>query len=213
MGNPLVRGHPEDAKDFLCVPLRTLSALCVRFDLKTTSGRGYAAPALRTNVAFNLISVPARACDTGQFFFAVSACSRKVSASMPGTSPSVLSSIVVILKPSPTFSRLTFALVLMRVGLNPPFVNPAARAIEKHPACAAPINSSGFVPVPSSNLEAKEYWNSPLPLGEGSGVRARSVAPLPKLILPLPSLSVPSQTALAVRFAMRVISLDDLVVS
>jgi hypothetical protein len=85
-------------------------------------------------------------------------------------------------------------LVLIRVGLKPAFVNPAARAIEKHPAWAAPINSSGFVPVPSSNRDAKEY--------------CPSKAPLPNLTLPLPSLSVPSQTALAVRFAMRVISLD-----
>jgi hypothetical protein len=65
--------------------------------------------------------------------------------------------MVVILKPSEPFSRLTLAVVLIRVGLKPAFVNPAARAIEKHPACAAPINSSGFVPVPDSNLEAKEY--------------------------------------------------------
>src|SRR6266498_2056664 len=115
------------------------------------------APAALTSFAFKLISVPARACDTGQFFLADSACSRKVFSSMPGTSPSVLSSIVVILKPSPTFSSLTLALVLIRVGLKPPFVSPAARAIEKHPACAAPISSSGLVPVPSSNLEAKEY--------------------------------------------------------
>src|SRR5688572_17728941 len=69
------------------------------------------------SVAFNLISVPARACDTGQPFFAASAASRKVCSSIPGTSPSVVSSIVVILNPSPTFSRLTLAFVLMRVGL------------------------------------------------------------------------------------------------
>lgn len=42
-------------------------------------------------------------------------------------------------------------------GIEPAFVNPADRAIEKHPACAAPINSSGFVPVPSSKRDAKEY--------------------------------------------------------
>jgi hypothetical protein len=65
----------------------------------------------------------------------------------------------------------------------------------KHPACAAPTNSSGLVPVPSSNREAKEYWPSK--------------APLPSVTFPLPSLSVPSQTALAVRLAMFVVSLVD----
>jgi hypothetical protein len=100
---------------------------------------------------------PASAFDTGQPFLAFSACSRKAFSSTPGTSASVSSSILVISKPSPTFSRWTWAVVWMRFGLRPAFVRPAERAIEKQPACAAPISSSGFVPLPSSKRETKEY--------------------------------------------------------
>jgi hypothetical protein len=100
---------------------------------------------------------PASALETGQPFFAFSACSRKAFSSTPGTSASVSSSIRVISKASPTFSRWTWAVVLMRFGLRPAFVSPAASAIEKQPACAAPISSSGLVPLPSSKRETKEY--------------------------------------------------------
>ena len=60
--------------------------------------------------------------------------------------------------------------------------------MEKQPACAAPISSSGFVPVPDSKRELNEYapWN----------------APLPSDIVPLPSFSVPSHCALAERTGM-----------
>ena len=61
-------------------------------------------------------------------------------------------------------------------------------AIAKHPACAAPSNSSGFVPTPVSNREANEY----APLN----------APFPKSTVPLPSLRVPSQRACAFRVGM-----------
>ncbi len=60
--------------------------------------------------------------------------------------------------------------------------------MEKQPACAAPMSSSGLVPSPFSNRETKEY--------------APSQAPLPMRIVPSPSLSVPFQTAAALRTAM-----------
>src|SRR5437867_7500292 len=73
----------------------------------------------------------------------------------------------------------------MRLGVKPERPNPADKAMEKHPAWAAPMSSSGLVPVPSSKRDVNEY--------------APSKAPLPSFIFPFPSRKLPSQTALAVR--------------
>jgi hypothetical protein len=54
-----------------------------------------------TSFAVSLVSTAASACETGQPFFACSPNSRKVFSSIPGTSPTVASSISVILGPSP----------------------------------------------------------------------------------------------------------------
>ena len=70
--------------------------------------RGY------TNFASRLICVPAKATETGQVFFVSSACSRNFASSIPGTSASVLRSIVVIFGPPPTISSFTVAVVLIR---------------------------------------------------------------------------------------------------
>src|SRR5580692_4157807 len=59
-------------------------------------------------------------------------------------------------------------------------------AMEKHPACAAAINSSGLVPGVFSNRVLNEY-----------GVLFST--PLADDTAPLPSLSPPFQTALAFR--------------
>src|SRR5580692_2668290 len=59
-------------------------------------------------------------------------------------------------------------------------------AMEKHPAWAAAINSSGFVPGVFSNRVLKEY-----------GVLLKT--PLDDDTAPLPSFSPPFQTALALR--------------
>src|SRR6058998_968604 len=64
--------------------------------------------------------------------------------------------------------------------------------MEKHPACAAAINSSGFVPPPCSNRDANEY----LP----------SKAPLPSFIRPLPSRRLPFHSASDFRVAMPLLS-------
>ena len=79
------------------------------------------------------------------------------------------------------------AVVETRCGLNPFLPSPAESAIEKHPACAAAINSSGLVPTPFSKRVPNEYWAS-----------ART--PLAVEIVPLPSLRLPCQAAVAVRF-------------
>src|SRR5688572_7363962 len=107
---------------------------------------------------------------------------------MPGTSDSLSSSIVVIVGPAGSISIFTFSVVLTRFAGWPAFSRLADSAIEKHPASAAPISSSGFVPVPLSNRDRNE--NGP------------SYDLLPSFIVPLPPFSVPSHTAVPIRSGM-----------
>jgi hypothetical protein len=77
---------------------------------------------------------------------------------------------------------VTFVEILS--GVRFPLPSCADKAIEKHPACAAAINSSGFVPGAFSNRVTNEYcvlFNTP-PGAE---------------IVPFPSFNPPFQTALA----------------
>src|SRR6266446_8065364 len=107
---------------------------------------------------------------------------------MPGTSPSVFKSIDVILNPPSPGSSFTVAVVLTRLAGCPAFSRLNASAIEKQPASAAPMSSSGFVPLPLSKRDENEY--------------GPSNAPLPSFMVPLPCFSVPSHTADPVRVAM-----------
>jgi len=113
-------------------------------------------PSYFTSCAWSLISGPASAFDTGQFFLAACACVCKSASVKPGTSACVFNSMRVMVGPSP---KCTLAVVAIRVGVKPALVSNAAKNIEKQPACAAPINSSGFVPWPDSKREA--YVNGP----------------------------------------------------
>src|SRR5262249_8849441 len=117
----------------------------------------------------------------GQVFLVCSVCSRNFASSIPGTSASVFTSMVVIFGPPPTISNFTVAVVLIRFAGWPASARLAENAIEKHPASAAAISSSGLVLFPSSKRDENEY--------------GPSNAPLPSFIVPLPCLSVPSQTA------------------
>ena len=92
--------------------------------------------------------------------------------SIPGTSASVFSSTVEIEKPASPLVRCTLAVVDTRFGSKPALASAFANAIEKQPAWAAPISSSGLVPAPSS----KRDWNEYAPLQ----------APLPSDIVPRP---------------------------
>src|SRR5205807_1342951 len=80
--------------------------------------------------------------------------------------------------------RVAFVLILSGVILAPP--SWAERAIEKQAAWAAAISSSGLVPGVFSKRVAKEY-----------GVFDNT--PLVADTVPLPSLSPPFHTALALR--------------
>src|SRR3984957_21047569 len=92
----------------------------------------------------------------------------------------------VMVQPDSCFSmvKVTFVLMLSGFRFAPPSC--AESAIEKHAACAAASNSSGFVPGPFSNREINEYCVS-------------FSAPPGAEIVPFPSFSPPFHTALALR--------------
>jgi len=69
-------------------------------------------------------------------------------ASRPGTLATVSSSIFSMSGPAP---RCTVAVVSIDFGVCPADDSCAARNIEKQPACAAPISSSGVVPPAASS--------------------------------------------------------------
>ena len=73
-----------------------------------------------------------------------------------GTFPLTSRRMRVILKPSPAFSMVQDALVLMRVAGVPFFSSPAERAMLRQAACAAAISSSGLVPLAPSKRVGKE---------------------------------------------------------
>lgn len=127
----------------------------------------------------------ANAWDTGQLVLVASAIFVNAAASIFGTVARTTSFIVVILKPSPTFSTVHAALVSTLV-IGVPFRSRfPLNAMLKHAAWAAASNSSGLVPPAFSNREPKEY--------------APPMTPLSLLKLPFPLLIPPSQVALAFR--------------
>src|ERR1700722_16024495 len=91
-----------------------------------------------------------------------------------------------MVQPASSFSSVSAAVVSKLSGTMPAAVSCPERAMEKHPACAAAISSSGFVPFPSSNRVEKEYC-------------VFDSTPLSVEIFPLPSLIEPFHTAEALR--------------
>src|SRR6266568_756666 len=103
-------------------------------------------------VALRLMGVAASALETGQFTLASCASFWKVSSSMPGTTASVSRSMGLMAKPPGTGLKWTRAVVCTLVGVKPALASAFDSAIEKQPACAAPISSSGLVPTVSSPM-------------------------------------------------------------
>ena len=66
----------------------------------------------------------------------------------------------VIAQPSPCCSNLTLASVVIDSAVWPWSPSTTDSAIEKQPAWAAPISSSGLVPSPSCMRERNEYGPS-----------------------------------------------------
>ncbi len=96
---------------------------------------------------------PAKALLTGQPALAASAFSTNVGSSMPGTRPTVTSSILVMVGEPSTGLRVTLASVCTESGGWPALARRLARAIEKQAACAAAISCSGLDPGPSSKRD------------------------------------------------------------
>src|SRR5258705_10376426 len=107
---------------------------------------------------------------------------------MSGTLPLTSNALRVTLGAPSTISSVTAARVSMRVAGWPAFSRPDESAMLKQPAWAAASSSSGFDPFLPSKRVPK--LNEPLN------------CPLCALKLPLPSLSLPSQTATALLVAM-----------
>src|SRR5690242_16446309 len=63
----------------------------------------------------------------------------------------------VMVKPLSVLSKVSVHCVLMLSGVMFALPSSALNAIEKHPAWAAAISSSGLVPAPLSNLVLNEY--------------------------------------------------------
>src|ERR1043165_4387020 len=107
--------------------------------------------------------------------------------SMPGIFAVISRCDSVTVKPASVFSMVTVAVVLMDVGVKPALPSSAENAIEKQPAWAAAMSSSGFVPTPFSKRVLKDYCVS-------------LSVPLSVEMVPLPSFKPPCQTADALRF-------------
>src|SRR5215831_5938754 len=147
--------------------------------LSASSCCGYASFAFIVILAFSTF-------DTGHPFSAASAYFWKVAASAPGTLATTSMWLAVMVQPESSLSsdRVTVVEMSSRVRFAPP--SWADSAIEKQPACAAAMSSSGLVPGAFSNRVEKEYWVS-------------CSTPPGAEIVPLPSFRPPFQTALALR--------------
>src|SRR5712692_8756269 len=124
--------------------------------------------------------------ETGKPLLALSAAFWKAAASAFGTRPTTSRWTAVMVQPESSFSMVRVAVVMMLSGVRLAPPNCAESAMEKQAACAAAISSSGLVPGAFSKRVVNEY-----------GVLAST--PLVAETVPLPSLSPPFHTALALR--------------
>src|SRR5664279_3318390 len=139
-----------------------------------------------SSLAFNETLALSRR-EIGQPAFAPFAMAVNFSASMPGIFAVMSRCDSVTVNPASVLSSVTVAVVLMDVGVKPALPSSAENAIEKQPACAAAMSSSGFVPTPFSKRVLNEYCVS-------------LSVPLSVEMLPLPVFKSPCQTADALRF-------------
>src|SRR6185312_12508922 len=130
-----------------------------------------------------------RSFDTGQPAFAFSAAVSNACWLAPGMRAVSSRCTAGITNPPPDFSSVTVAFVRMLCATRPASASCADSAIEKQPACAAAINSSGLVPGAFSKRVPNEYW-----------VFDRT--PLSVEIVPRPDLRSPFHMADALRFMM-----------
>jgi regulator of sirC expression with transglutaminase-like and TPR domain len=142
-------GTPVDAAGTLRARARGFSPLTTDTALPAPAGQDGQA-----NDASRVISgTPARARLTGHPAFAVAACFRKSASSIPGTVPTVTRAILVMVGAPSTGRSVTVASVCTDSGGVPAWARMLDSAMEKHAACAAAINCSGFDPGPSSKRD------------------------------------------------------------
>src|SRR6516165_7150530 len=127
-----------------------------------------------------------KAADTGQPVSAALTAASNLSLSAFGTCATRSRWLLVMEKPSPTFSSEIVQVVSSFVGIRPAPPSCADSAMVKQPACAAARSSSGLVPTPFSKRVLNEYC-------------AFLSVPLSVEILPLPDFKSPCQTADALR--------------
>src|SRR5690606_21665331 len=106
---------------------------------------------VQARLASRVISIPARAWETGQPVFASSAISWKRSGLMPGTTAFTFRWLPVMPVPG---LKVTDAEVFTRSGGVPFSASACERAMLKHEACAAAMSSSGVVVVSEPSLRA-----------------------------------------------------------
>src|SRR2546421_2516360 len=140
-------------------------------------------PSSRASIVISALSKR----ETGQPAFALFAAVSKAAASASGTRADTSRWTFVIANPASVFSSVTAAVVLISSALSPASSSCFESAIEKQPACAAAMSSSGFVPAPDSKRVLKEYCVS-------------ESTPLSVETAPWPSLKPPRQTAEPFRF-------------
>jgi len=94
--------------------------------------------------------------ETGQLALAEAAAPAKASAEAPGIRAATSRWTLVMVHPASSFSKVRVAAVAIFSAVRWSVISWAERAIEKQPACAAAINSSGFVPGAFSKRVVKE---------------------------------------------------------
>src|SRR5262249_31740758 len=98
--------------------------------------------------------------ETGQPVSAFLTAASNLLLSALGTLATRSSWLLVMEKPSPTFSSEIVQVVSSFDATMPAPASCAESAIVKQPACAAARSSSGLVPTPFSKRVEKEYWAS-----------------------------------------------------
>ena len=94
--------------------------------------------------------------DTGQLALALAAADSNAVCVIPGIRAARSRWILEMVQPASSFSSETVAVTLMLSGVKFMVLSCAERAMAKQPAWAAPINSSGFVPLAFSKRVRKE---------------------------------------------------------
>src|SRR5439155_11466695 len=98
--------------------------------------------------------------DIGQPALAAFAAAVHFAGSTPGIFAATSKCDSVMVQPASVLSIVMVAVVWTDSGVMPALPSSAEQAIEKQPACAAAMSSSGFVPMPFSKRVLKEYWVS-----------------------------------------------------